>query len=152
MKNLGVQFNLVDSQVTEHVGELVAKDAELLWSRIEPHIDIPEYDGPVNDITYLETMDGLREAYFEPDLIVKREHTYIPDRVAAMQVDTRRDSTGVFPDQVTVVIADSSNVGYRVTRNEWSVEQPADIADPYRYVVKWTGNYAITQSDAFDVV
>jgi hypothetical protein len=152
MQHLGAQFNLVDNQVTKHVTELVAKDAELLWSQLEPHIEKPEYDDLIDDITYLETMADIREAYFKPDLIIHRNGMYVPDRIQSEPIETKSDSTGVLPYYVTSVIADSGNVGYRVTRDEWSVEQPARLADPYRYMIKWTGNYAITQPDAFDVV
>jgi hypothetical protein len=152
MQHVGTQFNLVGSQVTENVTEIVATDAELLWGKLEPYVDEPEHDSVIDDVKYLDVMNDIRQSYFDPDYIIHGRRVYMPDRISSMNIEIESDSTGVIPDDVTSIVADSGSVGYRVTRDEWSVKQPKHIADPYVYRITWTGNYAIVHPDAFDVL
>lgn len=146
MKKLAARVNVVESNITDALTEMIDMEASLCYEKIRVSDDSGSIDTDDNwAYAAYSAMDAVRNAGVEPDTAIVDDMDYDTAAIDHL-VDVYEDGCGVL--DVPFVVADSTKLGYRVTRQQVDVRRPREIEYPYRYQVEWHGNYAVTMGDA----
>lgn len=144
MMNVDCQFSLVESHIGDHIDEMIATEAELLWDKIAA-MDGVELTDDTDEGTVERVFDSIQmieNAYGRADTIVTNDEFDFDKRVHGCDVIS--DGTGVM--DTDFIVADSGSLGYRVTSSPVSVGRTYHL-DRFIYRMNWAGNYVITGKD-----
>lgn len=139
MMNVAFKIDIRTDVVTDAVREKIRTEAGMLWDAM----DVDQVGGRYGQEEVFEAIESVREHYYEPRIAVVNGDRHVDEFPGLAVV---HDETGAMT--VPFVVA-HEDVGYRLTASPTSLVRLNDF-EPV-FAVKWTGNYAIPNTDAFAV-
>lgn len=143
LKKVGTILDLQETHITESIQSFAEEEAKLAWDALD--VTGPrriDWNDPTEEV--FDAMYEVESTGYRPDTMVVR----LPGSASTsdFRFDVYEDGSGVM--DAPFVLADSERVGYRVTGVP--VEMKRTLWEgSYRYTMKWTGNYVVTNEDAY---